>query len=245
MRTLNVGGRLIDFARAQPADVTRIQQWRGIRDQTIIEAGGGTYYLDGTRVSLDPTMTLGKGGEADVYRIDPATALKVFKGPDHPDILSDPDHVRLAHEARRRIEEQQKKLRAFPSGLPDHVITPKSLAVDDKGRIAGYTMSLVPGARELLQVHRDKELRKKIKGGSLVKLFLRLHALVAGVHKAGAVIGDSTTSTCWSAESTPTTPIRTRSTPTACSSGRSCARCSPRASSTRRCATRRHDRRCW
>lgn len=144
----------------------------------------------GKRVALDPAATLGKGGEADVYRIDPTTALKVFKGPDHPDIVSDPDRARLATEATRRIAEHQRKLPAFPAGLPDRVIAPKDLAMDDRGLIAGYTMSLVPNARELLQVHRDKELRNKITGGSLLKLFLRLHALVDGIHKAGVVIGD-------------------------------------------------------
>ncbi len=149
--------------------------------------------VSGKRVRLDPSAMIGKGGEADVYQIGKDTALKVFKTPDHPDIKGLPkgsERDGLARQARERIAEHQFKLPAFPSGLPGGIITPTDLARDSKGLIRGYTMPLVPSARELMALHGDKDLRKQIMPTHVVSLFERLHALVVGAHKAGVVIGD-------------------------------------------------------
>lgn len=149
--------------------------------------------VEGNRVTLDPSMTLGKGGEADVYLVN-GMALKVFKTPDHPDIASlpsGPDKDRLTREALARIAQHQEKLLAFPkTNIPTGLIGPTELVTDRRGKIMGYTMPLIPNARELMQVHADKDLRKQILGNDLVALFRRLHALVVATHKAGIVIGD-------------------------------------------------------
>jgi hypothetical protein len=147
----------------------------------------------GNRVTLDPSSMIGKGGEADVYHVEPEVALKVFKGPNHLDIKGlpkGPERDLLARQARERIAEHQTKLPAFPKRLPVGIVSPVDLARDKNGIIRGYTMPLVPNAHELLMLHADKDLRKTLDPAHLITLFLRLHELVGSVHKAGVVIGD-------------------------------------------------------
>jgi len=149
--------------------------------------------IAGKRVRLDPSSMIGKGGEADVYRVAPDTVLKVFKSPDHPDIMGLPKGIerdQLARQAKERIAEHQLKLPAFPKNLPGGIVSPVELARDSRGLIRGYTMPLVSGARELLCLHADKDLRKTLNSEHLITLFRRLHELVIQVHKAGLVIGD-------------------------------------------------------
>lgn len=147
----------------------------------------------GKRVTLDPAAMLGKGGEADVYRVAPDVALKVFKDQNHPDIKNlpkGPERDLLTRQAKERLAEHQKKLPAFPRHLPSGIVSPIDLARDGKGMIRGYTMPLVPGARELLMLHADKDLRKQLDPANLIALFRRLHELVVCAHQAGLVIGD-------------------------------------------------------
>ncbi len=149
--------------------------------------------IAGRSITLDPSAMIGKGGEADVYRIAPDVALKVFKDQNHPDIKGLPKGaerdlaLRLAKE---KIAEHQHKLPAFPKGLPSGIVTPVEFARDKKGLIRGYTMPIVPSARELLMFHADKDLRKTLNPEHLTALFRRLHELVQAAHKAGMVIGD-------------------------------------------------------
>ncbi|BDM80021.1 hypothetical protein [Acaryochloris marina] len=42
-------------------------------------------YINQKRVRLRPQQAIGKGGEADVYRLNRTTAVKLFKPPSHPD----------------------------------------------------------------------------------------------------------------------------------------------------------------
>jgi hypothetical protein len=152
-----------------------------------------TILLAGKKVRVKALKTLGKGGEADVYRLGKSLALKIFKQPSHPDITSlpnGPEKDRLVREAQHRLLEHQTKLREFPKTTPSGLVRPSELALDKKGRVVGYAMPLVPSASELLMSHSDKALRKQISGESLVELFRRLHALVEGIHKSGIVIGD-------------------------------------------------------
>ena len=62
-------------------------------------------YIGGKRVRLSPTMSIGKGGEADVFDIGGGKAVKVFKTPKHPDLQGLP----LEQEgARQRLLEHQQ-----------------------------------------------------------------------------------------------------------------------------------------
>lgn len=145
-------------------------------------------YLESQRIALDPAAAIGQGGEAEVFDIG-GRALKVFKGPEHPDFRGSP-HERDA--ADRRLALHQHKLPAFPAGLPERVITPAALAMDRKrgGRIVGYAMRLVAGA-ELLARHAEPQMRRQPAAGNHAVAVLRdLHATVTALHRAGVIIGD-------------------------------------------------------
>ncbi|MEY4723731.1 MAG: hypothetical protein RLZZ324_1244 [Candidatus Parcubacteria bacterium] len=143
-------------------------------------------YVSGTRYTLGPSNAIGKGGEADVYDIGGGRVLKLFKTPDHPDLVGMPEAQQAAME---RIATHQTKLAAFPKGLPDRVIAPLDLATNKAGtRIVGYVMRFQVGT-ELLR-YSERSFRGGIPNAKVVPIFKDLHATVGGVHASGVVIGD-------------------------------------------------------
>ena len=145
-------------------------------------------YLRGKRVKLDPTRSLGKGGEADVFDLGGGRALKLFKTPDHPDYQGLPNEQKAA---AQRIALHQGKLRAFPVGLPRQVIAPEELATDRSGRVVvGYAMPIVAPAQPLLRYGDPGFRRAGVPSRDVVKLFREIHAAVSAIHAAGVVIGD-------------------------------------------------------
>ncbi len=145
-------------------------------------------YLKGKKIKLKPSMTIGKGGEADIYDIGNGQALKIFKGPDHPDYAGlTPDQ----QAARERLAAHQQKLPQFPTRLPANVLTPQALAMDYNGRqIIGYAMRLLNNA-EVLNRYADRMFRQAgVPIETLLRLFLNLHQTVRGIHEAGVIIGD-------------------------------------------------------
>ncbi len=145
-------------------------------------------YLSGKRIRLDPSQSIGKGGEADVYDIGGEKALKIFKPPDHLDYKDEP-HEQTA--ARERIAEHQRKLPAFPKGLPSRVIAPEELATGRSGQqILGYSMTFLQGAEVLLR-YADKNFRQSgVDSNAVVEIFQDLHTTVQAIHKAQVVLGD-------------------------------------------------------
>jgi hypothetical protein len=145
-------------------------------------------YLRGNRIKLDPSKSLGKGGEADVFDLGVGIALKVFKSPDHPDYRGLPLEQNAAEQ---RIAIHQQKLREFPAGLPRQVVVPTDLATDRAGRfIVGYAMPLIAPAEPLLRYADPRFRRAGVPNATVVKLFRDLHGAVVGLHRAGVVIGD-------------------------------------------------------
>jgi len=141
----------------------------------------------GHMVRLDPSMAIGKGGEADVYAINGTAALKLFKDPTHPDYHGYPEEQQAAAE---RLAEQQQKLRRFPLPLPSRVIQPRELATDRQGKLVGYTMRLLTGATPLAR-YADRRFRATGASSELVTAIFRdLYAGVRGLHQAGVIIGD-------------------------------------------------------
>jgi hypothetical protein len=145
-------------------------------------------YLHRKRVHLDPSASIGKGGEADVFDLGGGTVLKLWKTPDHPDYAGLPAEQDAA---RARLDAHQSKLRAFPRGLPERVVAPIDLAFDKRGaRVLGFTMLHVSAAEVLLR-YADPGARSG--GLSLtdgIAALLDLHATVSALHRAAVTIGD-------------------------------------------------------
>ena len=146
-----------------------------------------TVEIAGRTVRLQANQVIGHGGEADVFRLDPATVLKLYKLPTDPDYSMDP----LArHGAQLRLIERQHKLPAFPSGLPLEVVTPQELAYTG-GKVAGFTMPFISGMEVLMQLgNRAWRDSSGIDANQVVQVFRVLHDVVGGVHHQGVVIGD-------------------------------------------------------
>ncbi|NVJ27929.1 hypothetical protein HUW62_42665 [Myxococcus sp. AM011] len=145
-------------------------------------------WLEGKKVRLNPAKALGKGGEADVFDLGDGRALKVFKPPEHP------DYTGLASEqsaARARLDEHQRKLRAFPTGLPGRVVTPQALATDKKGQtVLGYAMRKLDGVESLRRFGEPSFRRVGATSARVVEVLCGLHRTLAGVHASGVVVGD-------------------------------------------------------
>ncbi|KKQ34705.1 MAG: hypothetical protein US50_C0039G0001, partial [Candidatus Nomurabacteria bacterium GW2011_GWB1_37_5] len=141
-------------------------------------------------------VLIGSGGEADIYRLDPSTALgtsshalalKIFKDRNHPDYTGNPS---TQMGAEFRLKEHQQKLPAFPRNLPANVVTPEALAYDCKGIIRGYLMSLVSSPKTLWSYSQPGAY---IRGKDEVKIsavFSEMHKVTEEIHKRQVVIGD-------------------------------------------------------
>lgn len=145
--------------------------------------------VNGKPLRLDAGRLIGAGGEAEIYKIDAATVLKRYKPANHPDFAGDA----LAQAAARdRIAEQQRKLPAFPKGLPPQVVAPRDLAYDaPQGAIVGFTMPFAAGMTELLN-YGVKTYREGggVDNNMVLDVFRHLRQVVAQLHAAGVVIGD-------------------------------------------------------
>ncbi len=146
-------------------------------------------WLGGASIALDQLAPRGQGGEADVYDLGDGRALKVFKTPDHPDVAGVPELERVA---TLRLAEQRDKLRAFPAGLPLHVVRPGELATRSKRRddVAGYAMAKVDGEPLLRFAEPHWRRAHPVDGNVVVAALRHLHGTVDAVHRAGVVIGD-------------------------------------------------------
>lgn len=143
------------------------------------------FFVNGRSLVVDPRKALGKGMEADVYLVA-GLAVKIFKDPSHPDLLTDVDR----EAARRKIEEHQDKLPRFPKGLPPHVAVPIDLVSDQGNRIVGYTMRAIPGAKQVRTYGQPSERAMGIDPNQIVRFFSDLRGTVAGLHRCKVVIGD-------------------------------------------------------
>lgn len=147
-------------------------------------------YANGKRLTLNPSDLIGKGGEADVYKIDPKTVLKLYKKQNDPDYIGNLD---AQQGAIMRLKEHQHKLPDFPVGLPYNVVVPKALAYEKSatGTIVGYTMNYLDGLEVLLRLS-DRQYREQggIDGNKVIDLFRNLHFALRKVHAENVIIGD-------------------------------------------------------
>lgn len=146
-----------------------------------------TIYIHGQALTLDPKKAIGKGGEADIFEVG-GEAVKVYKPPNHPDYQGQPLEQAGAKE---RLEIHQRKLPAFPQGLPDRVVTPIALAYERTGqRIVGYSMRLVRGAEVLMRYAQRQFRQAGVPNETVMAIFRDLHQTVQGIHQQQVVAGD-------------------------------------------------------
>jgi hypothetical protein len=137
-------------------------------------------------ITVDPYQSIMKGGEADIFQVDPQTVVKVYKGPDHPDHITQEEK----QAAQFRLDEQQKKLPAFPKNLPPNVISPIEFAYV-RDTIVGYSMKYIPNANTLM-AYSDMNFKKVgITYADLVKILQNLHKSFDLLHKSKVVSGDA------------------------------------------------------
>ncbi len=145
-------------------------------------------YLEGKKVRLDPTKALGKGGEADVFDLGDGRALKVFKPPEHPDYQGLPEEQTAA---RARLDEHQRKLRAFPTVLPARVVVPQTLATDRRGQqVLGYAMRKLDCVEPLRRFSDPAFRRAGATSAHVAEVMRGLHRTLEAVHGSGVVVGD-------------------------------------------------------
>jgi hypothetical protein len=147
-------------------------------------------YVNNQAVTLSPSMVIGQGGEAVIYRLKGGDVLKLYHAPDDPVFAGD----KLAQVAAQlRLDEQQAKLPAFPRALPSQVVAPQGLAraTATGGRIIGYTMPYLQDM-EVLMSYADKRFRDShgIDANDVIAIFRNLHNAVSAIHQAKVVIGD-------------------------------------------------------
>ncbi len=146
--------------------------------------------VNGKRIRLDPTQSIGKGGEADIFAIGGGTALKLFKPPTHPDLVGQAAEQRAARERLQTHQRKLPELVRLATVLPPSVITPQALATKTSTpEIVGYTMRFLDKSEVLLR-YADKTFRSGgISHETVVAIFRDLCRTVEGVHRVG-VIGD-------------------------------------------------------
>ena len=147
-----------------------------------------TVWIDGARVALAPTALIGQGGEAEVYDLGDGRVVKWWKPADHPDFDGRPA---AQDAARERIALGASKLRALPA-LPAGVVAPSGFALAQKKttQVVGYVMPKVSGVP--LHSYGEPKWRRDhpVDGADVVAVLLALHDAIAGLHRAGIVIGD-------------------------------------------------------
>ncbi len=144
-------------------------------------------WIDGAKIALAPGALLGQGGEAEVYDLGDGRVLKWWKPPEHPDFDGMPQ---AQHAAAQRIAQAPAKLRALPGNLPAAVVAPCGFALDRAKRVVGYLMPKIGG----VALHELGEPRWRrdnpVRGDDLVAILLALHDAIAGLHRAGVIVGD-------------------------------------------------------
>lgn len=142
-------------------------------------------FLKNRLININPSSSIGKGGEADIYDIGNGLVLKIFKNTFHPDLKGFPQE-QIA--AKYRLKEHQRKLPSFPK-LPKSVISPIDLVTDSKKYILGYSMKFLKGY-DLLLKYSDRKFRNSIENQFVLDTFKDLYKTVIGIHNANVIIGD-------------------------------------------------------
>jgi H/ACA ribonucleoprotein complex subunit 3 len=153
------------------------------------------FYINNTKVVLKPSDLFGEGGEAEIYKLDSKTALKLYKTPAHPQYRDDSPFGKAQRlQAQQRLQIYQIKLPQFPKGLAPHLVEPRDLVYDTPNQsrtIVGYTMPLVAQAHSLHEfAQRTFRESSGITLDDVIAVFTDLHRTVSDLHSNDVVIGD-------------------------------------------------------
>lgn len=145
-----------------------------------------TVYIDQKAYKLQTEV--GAGQEAVVYALDKKYVAKIYRQPND----SIYQHSTIEQKgAALRLQHIQKKLKAFPSPLPQNIIHPLKMVTDKGGKVIGYVMHRVHNAETLLQYgNRSFRETNKITNNGIIEIFQKLHETIQAAHSAGVVIGD-------------------------------------------------------
>lgn len=130
--------------------------------------------IGGKKIQIDQSSVLGTGGEAAVVRCGNSA-------------------VKLYHQI---TNERTEKLQEFIRGnfnLPPCVCAPMDLAYDNKGKIVGFVMPLIPSGNEVTQQLCSKSYRKAhptITTKMVADLFVNTHETMDKLHKEKIIVGD-------------------------------------------------------
>jgi len=144
-------------------------------------------FINGKEFNPTPKRLRGSGGEADIYEVNPHTALKLFKGPKHPDYAGNPARQAAAEQ---KLNLYEKKLANFPKISTNKVVVPQSLAVDGKGKMVGYTMDFLQDTFLLGQLNQRSFRDAGVPNERVIRIFQDVHGTVRAIHGASIVIGD-------------------------------------------------------
>ncbi len=134
--------------------------------------------LDGKRITLDPTKTLGDGGEATVFLIERGKQKLAAKVYHQPTI-----------ERARKVE----ALMGMSARLPKSVLGPSAFLFDGGGRdVIGFVMPLLPDGCEPVSQLSRKSFRDVRGMGKreTASVLVRLGEELARLHASGIVVGD-------------------------------------------------------
>lgn len=147
-------------------------------------------YIGGKRVRInpdDPATHKGKGGEADIIDIGNGQVIKLYKQPNHPDLIHDATQQQLA---AIHLQELQKKLPDFPTNLPGRVVVPTALAYNAKGVVIGYTMPFLANAEMLLMYAKQAFRKQGVSQAMMVRILQDAYRTVQALHGRQVIIGD-------------------------------------------------------
>ncbi len=148
-------------------------------------------YIGNKKIRIDPTLLLGSGGEAEIYKLN-NSAIKIFKDHTHLSYQGDREiDIRNREGAKKRLEEYQTKLIQIPP-LPNRVIGPLNLIYDKNKVIYGYDMTLINNAVTLSNFsEKNFRLKGKYDNKFVTELFKSIHKITHSLHKDRIFIGDN------------------------------------------------------
>jgi H/ACA ribonucleoprotein complex subunit 3 len=148
-------------------------------------------YLGNKKVKLDPTMIVGSGGEAEIYKYN-NSAIKIFKDSTHLSYQGDREIDKRNREgAKKRLEEYQTKLIQIPP-LPNRVIGPLNFIYDKNKIIHGYDMTLINNSITLSNFsEKNFRLKGKYDNKYVTELFKSIHKITHSLHKDRVIMGDN------------------------------------------------------